>query len=215
MTTSNNGKGNGKFFMAGTEGTGEYIVPLVTNRGAVGFRFLGGQTYRVRIEPATGADGVAMAATFPRPGFKQPGDSGQERFSTMVYTVRDLYRVVGDAIAELCRGATDADINQAAPSWSKDLAESNIPDEVKANLVAMIQTLGLPGANLASTWKYGTLAAKLAGTTVDETIKARIVAKLQDRKVPGANLASTWSVASVLSKVAPAAVVAKVGAQSA
>lgn len=215
MTTSNNGK---KFFMAGTEGTGEYIVPLITNRGAVGFRFLGGQTYRIRIEPATGADGVAMAAAFPRNGvnrFKQPGDGGQDRFSTVVETVTDLYKVVGDAIAELCRGASDADINQAAPSWSKQLAESNIPDEVKANLVAMVQTLGLPGANLASTWNYGTLAEKLAGTTVDETIKARIVARLQDRKVPGANLATTWSVASVLSKVAPPAVVAKVGMKTA
>jgi len=212
MTNGN----NGKFFMAGTEGTGEYIVPLITNRGAVGFRFLGGQTYRIRIEPATRADGVAMAASFPRTReFKQPGDGGQDRFSTVVTTVGELYRVVGDAITELCAGATDADINQAAPSWSTRLAESNIPDEVKGNLVAMVQTLGLPGANLASTWNYGTLAAKLAGVKVDETIKARIVARLQADKVPGANLASTWSVGRVLSKVAPPAVVAKVGAQAA
>lgn len=73
--------------MAGTEGTGEYVVigriPLGGKIEArIGIRSLGGGRCRLRIEPGSVQSAEALAPLFPEwLLFKQPGDGGQLRFS--------------------------------------------------------------------------------------------------------------------------------------
>ena len=75
-----NTKTSSKFFMAGTEGTGEYLVLLVTELGRVGIRKLG-DSIRIRVEPANDAAADAIRSAFPAATWKQPGAGGQFRFS--------------------------------------------------------------------------------------------------------------------------------------
>ncbi len=77
---------NNKFYMAGTEGTGTYRVPLVAPWvGRVGFRRLGDYT-RIRVEPYNKWGRMVLARFLTREtGWKQPGDGRQDRFSIVVY----------------------------------------------------------------------------------------------------------------------------------
>jgi len=77
---------NQGFVMAGTEHTFEYIVVACTSRGRVGYRKLGNESYRVRVEPSnlTEANRLTLAEIFNRPTWKQVGDDYEFRFSTVV-----------------------------------------------------------------------------------------------------------------------------------
>lgn len=80
-------EGDNWTYMAGTEGTGTYVVigriPLGGKIGArIGIRALGGGRCRVRIEPENVPSAEALAPMFPRwLLFKQPGDGEKPRFS--------------------------------------------------------------------------------------------------------------------------------------
>jgi hypothetical protein len=73
---------NQKWYMAGTEGTGEYLVIGQNKLGRLGIRPLGNDQVRIRIEPASTEAAETLAKCFPAEnGWKQPGDGGQSRFS--------------------------------------------------------------------------------------------------------------------------------------
>lgn len=120
----------GPLRMAGTEGTYQYAVVAATRRGRVGVRDVGSY-YRIRVEPvprafATTAIMVTkMAGVLPRDNnWKQPGDGGQDRFSTMVWKdtdevaerLEDALRAIG--LAE----GLKALVNAGAPKWAKEIA---------------------------------------------------------------------------------------------
>lgn len=80
---------NGLWRMSGTEKTFEYTVRAASVRGRVGVRHLPPSgNVRIRLEPA---DDIGFSVIekwrkeLPRSvGYKQPGDSGQPRFSIVV-----------------------------------------------------------------------------------------------------------------------------------
>jgi len=200
---------NSKFYMAGTEGTGAYLVVLCTDLGRVGYRVLS-TAYRVRVEPADGDAASVLAGAFLPPTWKQPGDNGQNRFSTMVYSGQRLEAVVKTAVAALCTGFGPVEVNPDAPDWAKAMVEAcqgdscETEDEAHARLLAEAKELGIPGANRR--WSAATLLAKVqahghAGAETEGEEQARLVAKARELKIPGANLASRWSLATLRSKV--------------
>jgi protein-tyrosine phosphatase len=72
---------NDEWYMAGTEGTGKYLVIARNKAGKIGIRPFD-RTVRIRIEPTDQDSADALAAFFPRSEkWKQPGDNGQNRFS--------------------------------------------------------------------------------------------------------------------------------------
>lgn len=74
-----------QWYMAGTEGTGEYLVVADSAVAKVGFRCLVDGAFRVRVEPKTGAASDVLAKLLTEDkGWKQP-DGWHLRFS-QVYT---------------------------------------------------------------------------------------------------------------------------------
>ncbi len=109
------------WYMAGTEGTGAYAVPLRTRRGRVGYRLLEAKC-RIRVEPdPAGRVEIATLLTQSR-GWKQPGDDGQNRFSTVV-PVEGLPDTLRSAIQALNPGERGAIINPSAPDWVKRIVD--------------------------------------------------------------------------------------------
>ncbi len=82
-------------YMAGTEGTGEYQVTHTSRRGRVGFRELGIERMRVRVEPSSPKAAAKMAKHLtPEAGWKQPGDGGQDRFSIVANTNAEAFAAI-------------------------------------------------------------------------------------------------------------------------
>lgn len=191
-----------KFYMAGTEGTGEYTVTLVTDRGRVGFREYRPGKFRVRVEPETASSAASMTADFQRgDGWKQPGDSSQNRFSLVVSGEAEMQQVVAHAVRALMRDSKTVQAN--GPDWALKLASDNVASEVKAQLLARAKELSVAGAN--SRWSLATLQAKVAAATPAETEeqeRVRLVAAVKTAKLPGSNGASRWSLATLRAKVA-------------
>jgi hypothetical protein len=110
-----------QWYMAGTEGTGEYLVVLRTRLGRVGYRDLNG-SYRIRVEPKPeGRDPLATVLT-QSSGWKQPGDQGQDRFSIVVQRGQ-LFDVLGSAIEALEPVERGAEVNPSAPQWAQQLVK--------------------------------------------------------------------------------------------
>jgi hypothetical protein len=170
-----------KFYMAGTERTGRYLVVLVTGLGRVGYRDLGGGRFRIRIEPASREAGSTLRPSFP--GYKE-GTGGEEyRFSTVIQGGEDgLRSVIANAVKALVPGGA-LEVNPAAPDWATELVEATsiiaerkpvdfeVPQEARGveteaderdRLVSEVRARKLPGANLAGRWSLATLRAKLA-----------------------------------------------------
>lgn len=78
MTTLQN-----QFYMAGTEGTGEYKVVAVSDLGRVGYRELPGSRVRVRVELNPDTQLSLFQEAFPENEWKHP-DFWQHRFSTVI-----------------------------------------------------------------------------------------------------------------------------------
>jgi len=179
---------NNKFFMAGTTGSGKYIVLVVTQLGRIGYRDLG-PTWRIRVEPATPTAAAALKAVCTRSdGWKQPGDDGQFRFSTVQEADGEHKEALVVALTVLLFGAQTVDINPALEPWLTELvaacrdvgADSGVPqagsgdtaldvlaaplpetaDEEHARLLAEARKLGIRGANRR--WKLETLRATVA-----------------------------------------------------
>ncbi len=127
-------KANGAMWhMAGSEGTGRYVVLAATARGRVGIRVLGGEvekithirSARVRVEPKPKAV-QKMTDMLPAKNWKQPGQDGQQRFSTVVETaVKNSGRVKRNLIRGLQALGVDeglvTQVNPDAPDWAKNL----------------------------------------------------------------------------------------------
>ncbi len=121
------------FYMAGTEGTGEYVVLAKTARGRIGIRVLEGsgtllkdvEFARIRVEPTTvsAANKIGQLLT-PEKGWKQPGEDDQNRFSTVVKGSDKFRTRVVNALKAL--GAEDLVVtaNPDAPKWAQGVLAS-------------------------------------------------------------------------------------------
>lgn len=120
------------FYMPGTEGTGEYIVLAHNARGRIGVRVLEGDPMkvtsitaaRVRVEPSEGPKVLAQMAEVlsPKKGWKQPGDNGQQRFSTFFEgSSKVLKNRIARAMAALRVDGVKTTVNPDAPQWAKDM----------------------------------------------------------------------------------------------
>lgn len=113
------------WFMAGTEGTGTYRVVAQSSFGRVGYRvvpsILAPSFIRIRLEPADEAHAAKIATTLTRDaGWKQPGDGGQNRFSTITLMGEDAVRLLEVAFAIIKRGRPIT-YNPAKPDYAVDL----------------------------------------------------------------------------------------------
>lgn len=113
--------------MAGTENTSEYVVLAESSFGRIGYRILPGipgftpDAVRIRLEPATEAHAAKIAEHLSRNnGWKQPGDSGQNRFSTVVLMGTEAIETLETAYALIKRGRPLV-YNPAKPDYKSDL----------------------------------------------------------------------------------------------
>ena len=114
-----------KWYMAGTEGTGQYVVIAVSPLGRVGFRRLNGET-RVRLEPenkkvATEAGMYEIIST----GWKRPdwSDKRRYRFSMVPHTAVEAVKALDLALKAI--GLEGVQFNPFdGKDWVEKLAES-------------------------------------------------------------------------------------------
>lgn len=134
------------FDMAGTEGTHEYIVFGNWPLGTVGVREYEPGRFRVRVEPPSPEAATQLTSQFPREaGWKQPGQGGQFRFSTLAEGDDALLPIVSSALS----------------------AVRAIDEGQEINLAPEAHALGLRLARKAklrpnASWRVATLVAKLA-----------------------------------------------------
>jgi hypothetical protein len=137
---------NSPFYMAGTEGTGSYIVIALIAGARIGFRALPDAHFRIRVEPgALDAEGSsfepadtpdeALTAALAD-GWKRP-DAAQNRFSIVVHEDAALRAHLSLAVVAALEAAnrrevrshTEKDVttpapavtNDEAPIWARDL----------------------------------------------------------------------------------------------
>lgn len=108
--------------VAGTEGTGEYLA--VARAGELGnklaVRLLPSGSVRVRVEPRSTEDAAAMAEVLSgSAGWKQPGDSGQNRFSTVAGTPEQAEEAVDAALKALKATGRSVQYNPDRGHWRK------------------------------------------------------------------------------------------------
>lgn len=214
---------NEKFRMPGTQGTNTYFIPVATELGQVGIRELGGGRFRVRVEPFSRSAAETLAPAFP--GWKQPGDSGQARFSQMVYDGEaGLRKTLATALKALSPGAPfelnpgnlsrakqllgDLSVEPAAvqpPGESED-QESASPIAESEPTSHGFGALPPPHVQEAMDAKGGPLTAQeLANLKPAETEKQereRLIASIRERKLPGCNAAGRWSTETLRRKAA-------------
>lgn len=148
------------FNMRGTESTGTY-VGFATDRAQIGYRDIGGGSFRVRIEPNDADAAADLADHFPRSdGWKQPGDENQNRFSKVIEGSAPNLQALMTALLDNDEIGGVCDISQGdytPPSWMFQAART---DEL-GQLVGKVRALKLPGCNLASNWSLDCLRAKV------------------------------------------------------
>jgi len=116
-----------KFYMAGTDGTGEYAVVAVSVLGRIGYRRLDDGSTRVRVEPFNEDSAAAMATALS--GWKQP-DKNQFRFS--------MAATGNNAVAAMEAGLhalgfpEDVEFNPAASGWREELGGAE-PETVEVS----------------------------------------------------------------------------------
>lgn len=129
LATANQGKGEimsvqdptDEWYMAGTEGTGEYHVIAKNNIGRLGIRPVGGSV-RIRIEPAGDKEIAALADSFTvEAGWKQP-DMSQQRFSRFLSKGDEATQAVVDALKVLEAAGHKLERNSAARLWRRHTA---------------------------------------------------------------------------------------------
>ena len=216
----------------------------------VGFRDLGGGTFRIRVEPnfrpgdplymagtegtgryvvvATGNPVDSSVLSAQLPGWTAGYGGSEYRFSTVTCGGQQAAIVkLGLALnAAFASNPTGTTINPDAPAWAKSLVpvvttlptEKTIvappatpaPDD-KAQLLAQARELGIKGAN--SRWTVVTPRAKVAAATPAEPTppaeteadeRVRLIADLRARKVRGACFATRWSTETLRAKAANA-----------
>ena len=114
------------WYMAGTEGTGQYLVLCRTKLGRIGVRRLGDSSvgkarYRVRVEPTEGS----TLNLPPDSGWKQPGDGLENRYS-IVRNLDEVDGFVNAALAELetYGGSIDWNPDDRVKIWYQSYFES-------------------------------------------------------------------------------------------
>jgi hypothetical protein len=193
--------------VAGTEGTENYVVLAANEIGLVAVRQVHGSTYRVRVQPATAAGAALVAETLKSgKGWKQPGDSGQFRFSIVVNDVARLSAMVTMAVQAIDAIPSAADFDPADASQAGCDFEGALAAIVMAGttdhseLVARVHASSLPGRNFAYWWTTTSLMAKVSAINpADE--HAALVAWVRKQKLPGSNFASRWSTTVLRRKV--------------
>ncbi len=107
-----------KWYMGGTEGTGEYLViARALYRGRIGVRLLSCGNVRIRVEPVNTAAAERLSEHFPVGEWKQP-DLGQLRFSR-VLNASEAIPVIEAAIAALDTRGLES--NSKARTWRSKL----------------------------------------------------------------------------------------------
>lgn len=92
-----------KWYMAGTESTGRYVVLASSKVGRVGFRVVGNYI-RVRIEPNDSLSEQQLAEKYtPEAGWKQPSHFGQYRFSRVFNDPDEAIAAIELAVKEIGR----------------------------------------------------------------------------------------------------------------
>lgn len=190
-----------KKHIAGTEGTHNYAIIAETANGLVAVRVLSEGRYRVRVQPADQAAGVLMAQTLTRlSGWKQPGDQGQDRFSTVPAGGAELHADVSAAVAALTTGG--AEIGE---DWQGALAAVVMVGSTdRDTLIEKVRESKTPGANFAKNWTTTALVAKLVAEAPHEE-RVALVIRVKQAKLPGANLAAQWSLETLRKKTVCAA----------
>lgn len=190
-----------KKHIAGTEGTHNYAIIAETANGLVAVRILSEGSYRVRVQPADHSAGLRMAQTLTRlSGWKQPGDQGQDRFSTVPQGGAELHKDVSQAIAALTAGG--AEVGQ---DWQGALAAVVMVGSTdRDTLIDKVRAAKTPGAGFAKNWTTTALVAKLVAEAPHEE-RVALVIRLKQAKLPGANLAVNWSLETLRKKAVCAA----------
>ncbi|MBY0359517.1 MAG: hypothetical protein K2W82_16050 [Candidatus Obscuribacterales bacterium] len=181
------------FHMPGTEGTGEYTVVLVTADGTkVGYREYQPNNFRIRVEPGSDAAATAkIAVALTRTnGWKQPGDSDENRFSKVREGVQALLDTLGTLALNLFDVADYYDIRFNPDAPRRD--STHMEEVFHRSLVSEARRRKLRGAN--SRWKLPLLVSRLASIEHHELVM----------KVPGAN--KRWHLRTLRAKVAAAPV---------
>lgn len=107
-----------RWYMAGTDYTGEYRVIAMNDAGKIGVRPLGNHV-RIRIEPCSPEAAQALAGTFSlEQGWKQP-DMLNPRFSLFTTRGEDAVKTVEDALRALAKtgGKLERNTAQDARLW--------------------------------------------------------------------------------------------------
>ncbi len=181
--------------MAGTEKTGKYEVLLVSKLGRVGVRFLGGSSFRLRVEPANPDAATKLASAFTRGnGYKQPGDGAQQRFSNMGSSAEQLKEQVTNAVAALNVG-DDVETNPDVEARLQPFVQA----VEKAQLIRVVRWLKVPGCNLAALWSLASLRLQSAKYDTPDKQHARLLERARTRKFPGLN--KRWKLATLRAKL--------------
>ncbi|MCX6778626.1 MAG: hypothetical protein NTU97_00125 [Candidatus Magasanikbacteria bacterium] len=111
------------FSMAGTERTFKYVVVALTPKGRVGYRDLGNELFRVRVEPQNGSTAELGTNFLRENGWKQPGDNNQNRFSRVLNLNGPDNVIEVVRLSLLALGEEDGVVfNPNAPAWAKQPA---------------------------------------------------------------------------------------------
>ena len=163
------------WYMAGTESTGKYLVLCKSDRGRIGVRDLGNNRFRVRVEPAPG-----MSLPLSRnDGWKQPGNGGQQRYSTMA-AKETLTAAVNAAI-----GALGGDL-----VWNTDARVKSYRDAYQA--VPVVETPAAEAPALAAPPTESSVAeppsseAPVAEPDSDAALMAQLEAEAREARCKAA-----------------------------
>lgn len=189
-----------KLHVSGTEGTHNYAVINAAPLGFVAVRLLNSDLFRVRVEPASPEAAHTIGQYLSRSvGWKQPGDSNQNRFS-IVCSASKLHHFVGKAISAL---NNDED-SKADSDWSGALAAVAMVGSTDRNvLIERLRRAKVAGVNSVSNWTTTTLVAKfiaIAYESYDDGEHGALAAWVKASSIPGANLACQWSTETLRKK---------------
>jgi len=189
-----------KKHVAGTEGTHNYVVIGESKNGLVAVRIVNAHYVRIRVEPRDEASATAMSSLLSSAnGWKQPGDDGQIRFSTVTTGGAAMHGAVARAMEALAlEQAEKGPVGKE--DWEGALAAIlMVGCTQREELIKRVRDNDVAGAASASRWTTTTLLAKLVADKPKAERKA-LIARLRQAKVPGANLAVTWSLGTLRKK---------------
>ena len=194
-----------KRHVPGTEGTHNYAIIAANPLGFVAVRLLTSDCFRVRVEPASPEAARTIGQYLSRSvGWKQPGDSNQDRFS-IVTSASQLHHFVGKAVSALNSNDNDDDDSKKADSdWVGALAAVTMVGSTDRNvLIERLRRAKVGGVNSASNWTTTTLVAKFIAIAYESYADGEhgaLAAKVKASGIPGANLACRWSTETLRKK---------------